>query len=57
MEEKVKISKGLNRLLKNNSKATQSQFTDEFVINPENRHSYLQSFNNALVVEIANNDY
>jgi hypothetical protein len=55
--KKIKISSGLKRMLKKSQVPNPVKFQDEFVANPENRNSYLESFSNALVVEIASNDY
>lgn len=56
-DKKIKISSGLKRLLKAKKQPFKPKFTDEFIVNPENRNSYLDAFSNALVVEIAQNDY
>lgn len=54
---KVKISTGLRNLLKKSHIKTSAKFQDQFLANPDNRNSYLSLFDNALVVEIASNDY
>lgn len=55
--KKNKISRGLKKLLKKKRVNTPVKFQDQFLINPEKRSSYIESFSNALVVEIASNDY
>ncbi|MDH5609283.1 MAG: hypothetical protein OEY56_07365 [Cyclobacteriaceae bacterium] len=54
-KKKNKISNGLAQFLKSGRNNELRIFDDVFVQDPSKRNSYLESFTNALVVELSNN--